>query len=704
MGTENQEFRQQKFEATKLEIQAKYGTITPEGQERVTVLQAKMTDLVQRRLDHASRFGHNFANIPISRPDAPSQPVVQTKLTIGEPGDKYEQEADRVAAQVVKQIDAPVSGQGGQNVQREELSEEEKDLQMKPMLQFRLAKGGLSAAPDMEVSIQQAQGSGQFLGKSIREPMEQAMGTDFTRVKVHTDSRANQLNQWLQARAFTTGQDVFFRQGAYEPGSRRGQELLAHELTHVVQQNRGMVQRSPQKTLDQHNTMGELLTSEEVSLDSYLAPLGKKKDLKGDNKIIIDKIPAFNEMLEALAKEEIYKKPFTVTINVGDLEGYGDISAGAKLAKKLKQFVSQFEEWKNVTVKLYLNKIDNLKGKDEQIKRIKDLVKGIIGDSGVHVKDSNEELVKNEVQIAYPAHNEGGDQVIAQYGFNQMDSNEILPDEIKQTNNLGSGPGFGGLGVLSIDDETKQKAKKRVENPVPEESKNLDTLQKFLKTSKIQKTHFAYYSINKDKPKVFATNICKVNVDRIENTAFVYAKSQDNLETIANAIKPILGQRIKEIKTVEIKDGKITEEKTHTEGTGNLIILLVDFPEGVQNIDMLSLYYKSDDVVGATGDQSFLEAYEMRRMKNEDNPKQATSLPSLPDIYYDVQEHQIGLHKQILELEEGKYRNQGSPRMVEINVNDNVSNVMDKKLLQYPIIMLINKLLNVKSKEENDNN
>jgi Domain of unknown function (DUF4157) len=66
--------------------------------------------------------------------------------------------------------------------------------------------------------------------------MGQAMGTDFSRVRVHTDGQSDRLNRSIQAKAFTTGQDVFFRQGAYNPGSRGGQELIAHELTHVVQQ------------------------------------------------------------------------------------------------------------------------------------------------------------------------------------------------------------------------------------------------------------------------------------------------------------------------------------------------------------------------------------------------------------------------------------------------------------------------------------
>jgi hypothetical protein len=66
--------------------------------------------------------------------------------------------------------------------------------------------------------------------------MEQAFGADFSSVSVHTDSEANELNQELSAKAFTIGQDIFFRDGEYSPGSGSGQNLIAHELTHVVQQ------------------------------------------------------------------------------------------------------------------------------------------------------------------------------------------------------------------------------------------------------------------------------------------------------------------------------------------------------------------------------------------------------------------------------------------------------------------------------------
>ena len=129
------------------------------------------------------------------------------------------------------------------SIQREESMEEEDELQMKSLVQKRENLGGGEASTDLESSIQSARGSGQSLDTGLQAKMGQAMGADFSGVKVHTDSQSDQLNKSIQAKAFTTGQDVFFRQGAYEPSSRDGQELIAHELTHVVQQNGGTVQR-----------------------------------------------------------------------------------------------------------------------------------------------------------------------------------------------------------------------------------------------------------------------------------------------------------------------------------------------------------------------------------------------------------------------------------------------------------------------------
>jgi hypothetical protein len=66
--------------------------------------------------------------------------------------------------------------------------------------------------------------------------MEQAFGSDFNDVKIHTDTEADTLNRQLNAKAFTTGTDIFFRDGEYNPDFDGGKKLIAHELTHVVQQ------------------------------------------------------------------------------------------------------------------------------------------------------------------------------------------------------------------------------------------------------------------------------------------------------------------------------------------------------------------------------------------------------------------------------------------------------------------------------------
>lgn len=164
---------------------------------------------------------------------------IQRKLTIGAVGDKYEQEADRVAASVVQQINRPatVSSAQGEMVQGKE-QEEEEELRMKPMVQRKEAIGGGEASTELSGEINRARGGGQPLEPILQQSMGQAMGADFSGVRVHTDGHADRLNRALSSRAFTTGRDLFFKQGKYQPGSREGQGLIAHELAHVMQQSR----------------------------------------------------------------------------------------------------------------------------------------------------------------------------------------------------------------------------------------------------------------------------------------------------------------------------------------------------------------------------------------------------------------------------------------------------------------------------------
>ena len=184
-----------------------------------------------RRLqrDYGNRYVQRLIN-HISRKQEES---VQTKLTVGPAGDKYEQEADSVAKQVISMTGPSVQKEGGPA---------EEELQMKPLVQRQVPLEGGEVDLGVEQSIQQAQGGGQALPDSLRTSMEGAFGADFGRVRVHTGTESDALNESLNARAFTTGQDIFFGQGEFDPGSSSGKEILAHELTHVVQQGSASVQ------------------------------------------------------------------------------------------------------------------------------------------------------------------------------------------------------------------------------------------------------------------------------------------------------------------------------------------------------------------------------------------------------------------------------------------------------------------------------
>jgi Domain of unknown function (DUF4157) len=95
--------------------------------------------------------------------------------------------------------------------------------------------------PEIADSIKAEKGGGRALDDGTRSDMEGHLGADLSGVRVHTGSQADSLNRSVQAEAFTTGNDVFFKSGKYAPETSDGRGLLAHELTHVVQQNSGRV-------------------------------------------------------------------------------------------------------------------------------------------------------------------------------------------------------------------------------------------------------------------------------------------------------------------------------------------------------------------------------------------------------------------------------------------------------------------------------
>ena len=145
------------------------------------------------------------------------------------------------------------------------------------LLAQRSGDGPFELDDDTASQINQQRGGGQALDSGVQASMNSATGHDFSSVKVHTDAESHGLNEQLGAKAFTTGQDIFFRAGAYNPGSSGGQELLAHELTHVVQQSTGQVSSGSKMTV---NAPGDAFEQEADSVAKAVSSPGAEANIQ----------------------------------------------------------------------------------------------------------------------------------------------------------------------------------------------------------------------------------------------------------------------------------------------------------------------------------------------------------------------------------------------------------------------------------------
>ncbi|MCP4134167.1 MAG: DUF4157 domain-containing protein [bacterium] len=155
---------------------------------------------------------------------------LQTKLTVGSSNDIYEQEADRVAEQVVNMPDADVRKKAASvNVQAGGVS-----------------AGSFSVGSGVESQIRGMQGGGQPFPESVGKYYQARFGYEFNNVRVHTGSKAHKLNRALNSRAFTIGNDIFFAKREYN-NSKEGKKLIAHELSHVIQQKQSVFHTAIQR-------------------------------------------------------------------------------------------------------------------------------------------------------------------------------------------------------------------------------------------------------------------------------------------------------------------------------------------------------------------------------------------------------------------------------------------------------------------------
>ena len=190
---------------------------------------------------YVQRFLQNRAGSAArSQPAMPALPKinnpVQTKLSVNEPDDQYEKEADSVAEAVMRSTSTstpPAEEEDSPEIQR---------ASRDPM-------AGATVSDDLESNINSMKGGGSPLPSEERTFFESRMGADFSDVRIHTGAQATETSSQLNAKAYTTGTDIAFNDGEYQPGTDSGRELIAHELTHVVQQG-GAVQTKLQRRED----------------------------------------------------------------------------------------------------------------------------------------------------------------------------------------------------------------------------------------------------------------------------------------------------------------------------------------------------------------------------------------------------------------------------------------------------------------------
>ena len=191
---------------------------------------------------------------------------VQAKLAISTPGDEFEQEADRVADQVMRMPDTAREPVGvsrlfaPSQLSRACLACEEGkyahqqtgDEREERHLQSKGFQGGAKITCAAEAPVTNLKG-GRPLSAETRAYFEPRFGHDFSRVLVHADGEAANVASTVSARAYTLGHDIVFGSGEYAPTTAKGMRLLAHELAHVVQQSeagagsaiQGKIQRAP---------------------------------------------------------------------------------------------------------------------------------------------------------------------------------------------------------------------------------------------------------------------------------------------------------------------------------------------------------------------------------------------------------------------------------------------------------------------------
>lgn len=225
--------------------------------------------------------GHHFSRIPV-HPTASLE--IQPKLATTAPRDRYEQEADRISAQVLRSGDASRVRTCACGGTCEKCRDGGPNSESKPLQTQRLRSESEGAMTAPSVVGEVLSEPGQPLNPEARELLEPRFGHDFSKLRVHAGSQAAEAAGSIGALAYTSGRHIVFGRGQYAPGTPAGQRLLAHELTHVLQQTQpGASAPSPEPGPDSAASSSVQVGE---TIQRQPAPVAERKKIK---KIILDK-------------------------------------------------------------------------------------------------------------------------------------------------------------------------------------------------------------------------------------------------------------------------------------------------------------------------------------------------------------------------------------------------------------------------------
>ena len=378
---------------------------------------------------------------------------IQAKLEVHPSDDVYEKEADAMADQVMQKTgssgDAPPKPNENNSftplsnsisrVQRQRAFEsptvlEQNTANLGPSDEMPLQRDAAStdaggAAPSgMDAKLNSSQGNGSPLPENTRSKMESGFGSDFSKVNVHTGPAAEEMNNSIGAKAFTHGNDIYFNKGEYQPNTSGGDRLLAHELTHTVQQTGGVQKKSD--SIQRATKKPDILKASAADLQNTTSKRTNKK-YPGEIKSTPDGIEIHMQKVEA--KYYLTKK---------DLNFLDDPKAPIKIKKpRQERDTKQMELWKSGVKKDVKDKLQNKTSPPLTDKGIHSITPKKNADKKSAIFGTTDRLVD---EITIPPWNKGGKGGL--YDVEHKLDYQIAQDLADDLDNL-----------LLLDRETNQK-------------------------------------------------------------------------------------------------------------------------------------------------------------------------------------------------------------------------------------------------------